>query len=75
MSCDLVCARHEGLEATIFANRSFKAILPDYRRPPMLCIALRPHQKLGMILVNKVVQKSDLNKKKISVNFFLEKFG
>ena len=32
--------------------------------PWMLCIALRPRQKLGMILVYKVVQKIEVTKKR-----------
>ena len=40
------------LSATQFFKRSYKISL-DYKRPCMLCLALQPGQKLGLILVEK----------------------
>ena len=40
----------------------------------MLCIALQPHQKLGMILVNKVVWKLKLPKDYFNKNVLLNSY-
>ena len=48
------------------------AILPNYRRPQMLCIALRLRQKSGRILVNIVVLKLKFTvlTKNVLLNFY-----
>ena len=50
------------MEATPLATKGLTklAILPIYRRLQMLCIALRPCQKLDMPLEFKLVQKFKL---------------
>ena len=47
------------------------AILPDYRHPAILCLALRPSIKLGMILVNKVVLNLKFTKNHLVKNVLL----
>ena len=54
--------------ATPFFKRAYKlAILPDYKCPGLICLALPARQKFGLILVIKLllveVKKNHLNKK------------
>ena len=42
------------LGSEIFSNLIFQKVLQDHKRPRMICLALPPRQKLGLILVKKV---------------------
>ena len=50
-------------EATHSKGLTKLAIVPNYRCPQMLFIALQPRQKLGKILVKEVVFKIEVTKK------------
>ena len=68
------------LKVTPSATQFFKgltklAVILDYKRPWMLCLALQPGQKSGMILPFEMVLKSKLPKIFLTKNVLLKSYS